>query len=262
MRARNVEILSHFLDHGRQRTDWIGLSVMLFESLHNFRDVGGCTTADGWTVVNGRLYRSDMLIKLTDNELPRFDALGIRTVIDLRRPAEIASAGRIAELAGRRYVNIAPDHPLWEDHDYDESAGAERYLADRYLELAATGRAGIGQVLAMIADDTGAPTVVHCFAGKDRTGVVIALTLALLGVDDESIGDDYARSDHWVRHAAPANVPAHWTLAPRRAIILFLDGLRSEYGSVEAYAASAGVRAPDLTTLRAHLLTGRPPAER
>jgi protein-tyrosine phosphatase len=227
---------------------------MVFQSLHNFRDVGGCATIDGRTVATARLYRSDMLIKLTADEMPRFEQLGIRTVIDLRRPHEVAALGRIPDAASRRYVNISPEHTLWPDLDADETVGAERYLADRYLELADTGRDGIGQVLAMIADDAGAPTVVHCFAGKDRTGVVVALTLALLGVGDGAIGDDYARSDHWVRNAAPSDIPHHWTLAPRAAIIRFLASLRAEYGSFEAYASLAGVGPAEIRALRRHLL--------
>lgn len=225
-----------------------------FDSLHNFRDVGGCATAHGHAVRTGRLYRSDMLVKLSVDELPRFDDLGIRTVIDLRRPAEVAELGRIADASGRRYVNIAPRHPLWDESTYDEAAGPNRYLADRYLELVDLGSEGIGQAITAIADDGAAPTVVHCFAGKDRTGVVVALTLALVGVGDDAIGDDYARSERWVSQASPPKMPAHWGLAPRAAMALFLADLRGRYGSVEHYAAIAGVGDAEIAALRAHLL--------
>jgi protein tyrosine/serine phosphatase len=225
-----------------------------FSSLQNFRDVGGWPVADGRAVRTARFYRSDSLGKLDAGELTAFGALGIRTVIDLRRPNEVESGGRIADAVDRRYVNISPEHPLWNDSGYDESAGADRYLADRYLEFTETGRDGIGAVLAVIADGSGAPVLVHCFAGKDRTGVIVGLTLAMLGVADADIAEDYARSEEWTRLAAPDDLPEHWTVAPRTAITLFLADLRARYGTVERYAATAGLHDREIAALRAHLL--------
>jgi protein-tyrosine phosphatase len=228
--------------------------VPVFESLHNFRDAGGCATADGRTVATGRLYRSDLLVNLTSADQARFDRLGIRTVIDLRRTAEVELIGRVADAHGRRYLNIPPEHAPWEERPHDPADEPPRYLADRYLELADTGRHGIGRVISVLSDRDAAPAVVHCYAGKDRTGVVMAITLALLGVPDETIGEDYARSDYWERSAPPSHIPALWTLAPASAITVFLAELREEYGSVEGYASAAGVTTAEIEALRAHLL--------
>jgi protein tyrosine/serine phosphatase len=228
--------------------------VPVFESLHNFRDVGGCPTIDGRTVATGRLYRSDVLVNLTAAEQAQFDRLGIRTVIDLRRTTEVELLGRIADAHGRRYLNIPPEHAPWEERPYDPADEPPRYLADRYLELADTGRHGIGRVISVLADRDAAPSVVHCYAGKDRTGVVMAITLALLGVPDEAIGDDYARSDYWERTAPPSHIPVLWTLAPPSAITVFLAELREEYGSVERYATTAGVTDAEIKALRDHML--------
>jgi protein tyrosine/serine phosphatase len=228
--------------------------TLTFDSLFNFRDVGGCGTVNGGAVRRGLLFRSDTLVKITDDDLARLSELRIRTVIDLRRNDEVERYGRVADADGRRYHHMPPTHPLWEDSDFDETAGVARYLADRYLELAEHGTAGIATVLRLLAEPQTTPAVVHCFAGKDRTGVVIALTLALLGVDDSAIADDYARSEEWSRTNAPTDLPVHWTLAPREAMILFLTGMRERYGSIERYATNAGVTADDVAALRSALL--------
>jgi hypothetical protein len=97
----------------------------------------------------------------------------------------------------------------------------------------------------------------HCFAGKDRTGVLAALALALLGVSDADIMADYAASE-----AAQAPIGAHFTAAlpahvmacPPQAIGLFLAELNQRYGSIYAYARTAGVTGLHVAALRAHLL--------
>jgi hypothetical protein len=202
----------------------------------------------------GRLFRSDSLTNLSPAEAPIFDALDVATVVDLRRPHEVASYGRIADRPGRRWANIAPDHPEWHAYGYDEATGVSRFLADRYLNMADSGRIGLGDAIRAIGADGDRPTAVHCFAGKDRTGVVIALALALAGVDDEAIADDYARSDSW-QHRVSIDVPPHWGAAPREAILLFLRDLRTGHGDIQRYAATAGLSTADIAGLRETLMS-------
>jgi protein tyrosine/serine phosphatase len=232
----------------------------LFTSIWNFRDLGGTVTRDGNMVRSGRFYRSDSLAWISAHEadLAAFGALGIRTVIDLQRPEEIAVHGHIPDTPDRRYLNIAPDHALWDRATYDEIAGPPRYLADRYLDMARTGRADFAKVLSLLADPETAPVVVHCFAGKDRTGITVALTLGLLGVTDDVIADDYAISNTWPdTHAPPPEMPAYFVVAPRAAMMLFLHDLRAEYGSVEEYANAAGFGPDCVADLRVTLLDRR-----
>jgi protein-tyrosine phosphatase len=220
----------------------------------NFRDVGGAP-ASGGTVRTGVLYRSASLAKLTDDALAHLGELGIRTVIDLRRSAEVTKYGRVPDAAGRRYVNIEPKHALWENEPaYDEAAGTARYLADRYATLAHDGAIAYAQAIRLIAAPDTAPTIVHCFAGKDRTGVLVALVLALVGVADEDIAADYARSDGWSRAHITATIPAHFVPAPPEAMLMFLAELRAAYGDVYRYAASAGLEDADVAALRALLV--------
>jgi protein tyrosine/serine phosphatase len=221
--------------------------------ISNFRDIGGCKAAGGF-VRTGVLYRSASLANLTDAGTEHLTKLGIRTVIDMRRAEEVATYGRIVDATGRRYVNVPPTHGRWDEPPYDEAAGPARYLADRYVELARDGANEYAVIMRMIADDGNAPLVVHCFAGKDRTGVLIALTLALLGVADADIATDYARSDEWSRTAAPPGIPGHWLVAPPEAILLFLDDVRETYGDLHGYATSAGLAEADVAALREALV--------
>jgi len=228
---------------------------MTFSTVFNFRDLGGLVGIDGRIVHCGRLYRSDSLHRLTEEDSEKLTSLGVRTVLDLRRPIEITRDGRVPDLPGITYFNLHPIHREWNMGHYE--GHPERYLADRYLDMAEEGVDGFGAALRLISDADRAPVVMHCFAGKDRTGVLAALTLALLGVSDAEIMADYAASGAAQgpigAHFAPA-LPAHVTACPPWAIGLFLTELAQRYGSIFGYARSAGVTALHIEALRAHLL--------
>jgi len=230
--------------------------ALTFTDLFNFRDLGGYRTADGRTVAWQRLYRSDDLGRLAGNDQDRFVALNIRTVVDLRRPEEVAELGRVPELAGVAYHHLHLVHPHWGPQEQVDLAARTEFLAARYSEMAATGGEAIGDALRLIADGRTAPLVVHCIAGKDRTGMVCALTLSLLGVDDATIGADYALSEtsEAAFRASRGESPRPYMVSPARAMTDFLGGLRAGYGSVEAYAKSIGVTPDHVAAMRAHLL--------
>jgi protein-tyrosine phosphatase len=235
-----------------------------FSTVFNFRDLGGLPTTGGQTVLCGRVYRSDSLHRLSAQDGRQLAELGVRTVIDLRRPNEIERDGRVPAELGLAYHNIYPVHREWNPALYDETAGPHRYLADRYLDMAEEGRDGLGAALRMIADPRRAPLVMHCFAGKDRTGVLAALTLSLLGVADRDIAGEYAlseagqvglatrvRAEPWLAH----DIPMHFKVCPPDAMRLFLTELAGRYGSVRAYTVAAGVTDEHVASLRAHLLS-------
>jgi len=241
----------------------VDVRATAFSTVVNFRDLGGLPGADGRTVHHGRLYRSDSLHRLTDAEGEQLAALGIRTVLDLRRPSEVERDGRIPDLPGVAYFNLHPAHREWQTGTYDPATGPHRFLADRYLDMAEEGIEGFGAALRLISDAQRAPLVMHCFAGKDRTGVLAALTLALLGVPPADIMADYAASEAarapisaWIRRERlnePAP-PVHFAACPPEAMGLFLTELAARYGSIHGYARVAGVTEPHVEALRAHLL--------
>ncbi|MEU1755022.1 tyrosine-protein phosphatase [Micromonospora matsumotoense] len=234
-----------------------------FAAMFNFRDVGGYPGHDARTVRWGRLYRSDSPHRIDGTDREAFSALGIRTVIDLRRPTEVDRDGRVPDLDGLSYRHVHPEHADWAARTYDPESSLARYLADRYADLAETGTAGLAEAVGLIADSANAPVLVHCVAGKDRTGIVCALTLSVLGVDDDLIAADYALSTEasqqfsaWLAEAMPdaRKPPAPFLGSPAEAMSLFLAELRKRHGAIEDYLRHAGVTDAQLAALRDHLL--------
>lgn len=234
-------------------------------NLFNLRDLGGYPAADSRRVRWRRLLRADGLQRLEPPDRVRLAELGIRTVVDLRRPEELA-IGRFAA-GGVTYVHLSIQPTPWEPSAYDEGVGTPRFLADRYLEMTTECGEQVGAVLRVIADAASLPLVFHCAAGKDRTGVVAALTLSLLGVSDDDIAADYGLSaaaiprwTAWAQVHRPDVVaemqrfPGPWHTAPPEAIRLFLADVRREHGSVAAYATSVGIDPDLVATMKASLL--------
>jgi len=239
-------------------------------NLFNLRDLGGYPGADGRLVRWRRLFRADGLQRIADEDVHGLAALGIRTVVDLRRPDEVEIKRLQADGIVYHHHSVQPED--WDISTYDDELGSARFLADRYLDMTSRRADAVGDVLTLIATSSNAPLAFHCAAGKDRTGVVAALTLSLLGVSDSDVTADYALSGgatqrwlEWARVNRPEIVeqvlalPGPWHLAPAEAIGYFLDDLRSEHGSVEAFVASVGVDATLIDEMRGHLLERRPP---
>ncbi|SDH45402.1 tyrosine-protein phosphatase [Nonomuraea jiangxiensis] len=234
-----------------------------FDRLHNFRDLGGYRGAGGRTVRWGRLYRSGSLARLAGEDRERFLALGIRTVIDLRYPWEIEAQGRVPELAGTDYLNLSIEHRPYDQAEIDPAVDPWRYLADRYAEVAVDGVAELRRTIEVIAGDSG-PLVFHCKSGKDRTGLVAALVLVLLGVAEEDVVADFALTElatdrlvaEW-RAAHPGRElrwPAYGR-APAEVMRLVLADLAATYGSVEDYATDRlGLDREVIARLRVNLL--------
>jgi protein tyrosine/serine phosphatase len=237
---------------------------LTFSATYNFRDVGGYAGLDGRTTRWRRLFRADSLHRLKGEDWQAFAALGVKSVIDLRRTFEVEEHGRIPEAEGLAYLNAVLEHVDWKDVPHPDDVVHARWLADRYLNFTEDGRAGLAAALAVIADPAAAPVVVHCMAGKDRTGVVCALALSLVGVDDEDIAADYALTEvsmasltAYLREHNPAAIEGneHMFDAPAAAMRLFLTDLRKRYGSIEKYVREIGLTADQIATMRESLLT-------
>jgi protein tyrosine/serine phosphatase len=236
---------------------------LAISSTYNFRDVGGYAGLGGRTVRWRRLFRSDSLHRIARADTEAFAELGVRTVVDLRRPDEITKFGRVPEYDGLVYHNHVIKHLDWETVEYRPDTVRPRWLADRYLNFAEEGRDGIAATLAIIAEEDRAPVVVHCMAGKDRTGVTLALVLALLGVSDDDITADYALTapamsglTEYLMRTNPEAVEGkqHMYDSPAEAMGLFLDDLRALHGSVLDYVIDIGLTDEQVARMRDHLL--------
>ncbi|MGN9837356.1 tyrosine-protein phosphatase [Nonomuraea sp. H19] len=235
-----------------------------FSNLCNFRDVGGYAAEDGRTLQWQRLYRADSLGWLAGDDLTAFRALRVRTVIDLRHPAEVEKAGRVPEAEGQRYHNLPIEGRRWNTTPYREELGVGRYLANRYLEVSEDGVENLRTALETIANADNAPVVIHCAAGKDRTGILTALVLSLAGVSEDDIVADYALTGlaterfiaDWRRRHPDTPMWPGFGLAPAEAMRLFLTDLSHRHGSIETYVTQVLQVSPaTIGDLRDHLLT-------
>ncbi|GAA3119968.1 hypothetical protein GCM10020001_045240 [Nonomuraea salmonea] len=162
------------------------------------------------------------------------------------------------------YQNLPIEGRRWELTPYNEEVGIARYLADRYLEITEDGVANLRTALETVAAADNAPVVVHCAAGKDRTGVLTALVLSLVGVDEDDIVADYALTGRaterfiadWRRRHPDTPLWPGFGLAPAETMRLFLTDLTARHGSIERYVTQVLQLSPDaVAELRAHLLT-------
>lgn len=229
--------------------------------LVNFRDLGGLPIASGGEFPGGRLHRSGTFDFLTPAEAAGLvSSLGFTTVIDLRGLSERERLHQpfphTVEIFQIPFVTTTD--PEWE-HPIDQSPPA---VAGRYLDmLERQGRRALRSIITAITPDR-LPMVIHCSAGKDRTGIVTAILLALAGVTDEAIAADYAKSgpDLQLLASDPATAgifapdPPNENETSPETMRLFLDGVRQRYGSSERLVITSNVGADDLRKARAALL--------
>jgi protein-tyrosine phosphatase len=240
--------------------------VIAMESTVNFRDVGGYRAGDH-QVRWGAVYRADNVSRLTDADMTTVRELGITTVMDLRTSAEVQE-GRFPT----QDVPVVLHHlPLLDEvPDPNRFTMAPGMLATQYEEIARDAAPQIARALRLLAAPDTTPALVHCAAGKDRTGILIAILLELLGVDDEIIVADYALSGlamGRLRSSLIRRYPEGKEIieqadelfsAEPTNIAQLLTALRHQHGSVEEYARGAGAGENVVQSLREQLLEPLP----
>jgi protein-tyrosine phosphatase len=238
--------------------------LIALEGCLNFRDLGGYPIAGGRRVRWRRMFRSDSLCGLTPADVRRLrDEIGLATVVDLRSSAELRADG---DLPLQRERIVHHHLPLFDGESIRaEDRDAIVTLADRYWLLAEFAKAKIVRVLETLAASHG-PAVYHCAAGKDRTGVISAVLLGILGVPDEVIVADYAATKENLDaiiarlmatrsyETVLSSLPADTLHAEAETMIAFLERVRTEYGDMRAYARDAGVGAGALEALDGRLV--------
>ena len=235
---------------------------------NNFRDLGGYPARDGMRVRWRLLFRSDALHRLTPAGVDRVvDELGIGAIVDLRSTGEIGvdGRGRLQDRSPRYYHVPLFDGALPEEPDLKKSYT----LADRYFLMVEHAKDPIARVLTALLEAS-TPAVYHCAAGKDRTGVISAILLGLLGVRDEIIAADYAATqenldaiiDRLTESKGYREVldklPADTMHAEPETILSLLRQLRDRYGCVRDYARDIGLSGSDIARLEARLLEPSP----
>ena len=261
---------------------WIDL-----EGAVNVRDLGGLPTDDGGETATGRLLRADNLQELSASDVGRLvQDLGLTTVVDLRSSAELASEGPapLDSVASVRHAH----HPVIPELGSATDAVAEALLLkqnqDRsrfpsdptcghYLGYLEDRPDQVVGAVRSIAHDRGA-ALVHCAAGKDRTGVVIALALTAAGVQPQAVVADYAATGERTEailsrlRRSPTyagdidSLPAEAHRARPETMAAFLEQMESRYGGVARWLTDHGLNAEELDLLRAKLRHPLPTRDR
>jgi protein-tyrosine phosphatase len=236
-----------------RRVDW--------EGCLNARDLGGLPLRTGGFTTCGVVVRSDDLARLTTRGAEQFAAADVTAMLDLRFGVEVE---RWPSPQKNRpgYRNV----PLWNDDVTDAVVGGS--LADVYRALTVRARAELKAIFTALAEGVGRGTVVvHCFSGKDRTGLACGLLLDLCNVEREAIGEDFAASeanlrpmfDEWL--AAEADLDARAVLAQELTscpvdLIAALEYVDHTWGGVKPFLLGCGVNASHVDGLRGRLTAG------
>lgn len=227
------------------------------DGAHNVRDLGGYPVGVGQTRW-GVFLRGDSLHQLTDADIETLLNAHVRTVIDLRHDAEVQTApNRLAGIAQITYRHI----PIFRG-SVSGGRGAAHNLRQVYAYMVDHCQDGLSEALSTLADAESGGVLFHCSAGKDRTGIVAALTLGLARVPDSVIAADYALTAVAMEALRPILVEqtlvrggSAEALEPLLSshpedILAMLDYVRAAYGSVESYAARLGLEGERITRLR------------
>jgi protein-tyrosine phosphatase len=260
----------HFPDGRRlitaERTLWLPGAV-------NFRDIGGYRTHDGRTTRWGQVYRAGSMAELSDDEVAYLDRLGLRLSYDLRtsdeagrQPDRLPAAatplhrpivGNVSRL--RRIVTL-----------YRKRHHIQEVLEAVYIVMLDQNTQIFADIFHTAAVPANLPLVIHCTAGKDRTGLATALLLSALGVPEETVVADYTLSNHAFDVLAGRMQPEMrrlysfgfgevqlrpFLLAEARTMEAALAYIRQRYGSLDWYLQKAGVTDEILERVRDNLLT-------
>lgn len=239
--------------------------IVDIDGCFNFRDAGGWPAEAGLTMRRGVLYRADAPERLTAAGRATVAALGLTCVVDLRQKRFVEISLGFADDAVTHHIELV-DQMI----DYSNMPRLEEPvdLTNMYVDLIGRSEPQLVRAIEIIADHISpGPVLVHCTAGKDRTGLVVALIQAALGVSVDSIADDFYRSDAPSRRrraamlASPvtgdppvAKSPEFLWTSPRESMYLLASGAIEKFGSLEAWPLALGVPAATIDKLRIGLL--------
>jgi protein-tyrosine phosphatase len=237
------------------RLDW--------EGLVNARDLSGYPTADGRAIRAGALVRSDSLSSLTPAGADALIGHGVRTVVDLRMPLEVDDEPNPFAAPGDHgieYHNVSFVDPAAEPPTDVVS------LAEDYQRMLARFGPQVAEVVTTIAAAEAGGVLVHCAAGKDRTGLIVALLLGALDVAPEVIAEDYgltagnlqAEEARWLVEGPGTRAERAATVERVRArpevMLEVLAHIEERYGGAAGYLLQVGVSPEDVAALRDRFL--------
>ncbi|CAB4835716.1 unannotated protein [freshwater metagenome] len=238
--------------HGSGTTRVGGERLVRLDGLQNFRDLGGYRVAGGGHTRWGRLFRADSLHKLTATDHATLEGLGLRGIADLRSDKERETHPNPLELAVQyEVVGRLRSAPGIEPARDLINVDGEEVLRNIYVGSLEHSADLFGALLTSFASEGGLPAVFHCHAGKDRTGIVAALVLLAVGVDRETVLDDYEITRRYrtfenqqdsyanmIKLGMSPEAAAGVLSTPRWAMQEALDAIDGTYGGIEHYLLS------------------------
>ncbi len=246
--------------------------VVVLTGAENFREVGGYPTEDGRRLCRGLIWRSAHLDALTPEDADILNTLNIRLIADLRRAGERgeSASGKIwpgedVRVASWEDVSAAAPAALGPLQDGHGDGELYRAAIHRYYELMVEAHVHRLRDLYCAIADGEVPVLIHCAAGKDRTGFAVALLLKLLDVKHEYVLADYAVSETLIDWERAAKLGTLGALHPtahallNRSDVLYLqtvlDRIAHSHGTIAAFAkAQLGFSESTIEALRTRLL--------
>jgi protein-tyrosine phosphatase len=226
-----------------------------YSGTYNFRDTGGYPTHSGGATRWRTLLRSDSPHRLSEADRASLIEYGLRTAIDLRQAEELAEAPNVFAASAQvtyRHLPLLNDTPSMPE--------VLPTLVEIYRSILDDRSEQVGAALAALATPGALPAVVNCTAGKDRTGLIVALVLGLAGVPEETIVADYALSGACLagvyleeaRRRAEAQGFSYdlLVLCDPDFMRTTLAHLKTRYGSIEAYVRTTGLGDAEIDRLR------------
>ncbi len=245
------------------------MRTLRWDGCVNVRDLGGHPTEDGQVTRFGRIVRADSIRQLSDEGWAALVDYGVRTVVDLRYQRELAADPPRDVDVDIVHISLfgEPDEERWIELDALGAAAADEVASTRavYLELVEEHRRKLAEAVAAVGQAPAGGVVVHCHAGKDRTGLVTALLLRLAGVSPPVAAADYALSgenlasqvEDWIAEAdddAERARRRRITATPAESMRAVLEEIDARYGDVCGYLRAGGAEDVDLDRARARLL--------
>ena len=242
------------------------------EGIFNLRDVGGLPTTDGGQIQPGRLYRSGSPDRMTEDGGRRARTeLGLRTVIDLRHPDELNDSPSLGPLIAdgvtRHHISpVSTERPMAEYIETMNLAHGKVMSPQRYFVGFRRGAPRYAQAARLLSQPPTYPVLIHCTAGKDRTGMLTALLLEVAGVGPAQIAEDYTASNAslngliaYLREAGRDLPESDQELWDRMAVstemmLGFLGLVRDEFGDARGFFASEGLTDAELDAVRSGLV--------
>ena len=233
---------------------------------YNIRDIGGYRTRDGRSTRWRTLLRADTLHRLTPASQDALVRYGVRTVVDLRGSEELAAGPNVfasSNTVNYRHHDIIGEQMRDERPEPPPVFRGPSTIATAYANILDRRHDAVCGAVAALTDPRALPAVVHCHGGKDRTGIITALVLALAGVSDEAVAEDYALSGRFLfqRHLempdprdASEGIET-WqdyqrNNCPPEAMLQTLAHLVDRYGDAESYLLSGGMTRAQIDALR------------